>query len=88
MGHEEGEVFLAERERGECLGGGRTAEDKLDEWGNGDESEEVEKDCQHVEEQVGGDVPRVELGVVEDSPDVVHGGVCIGLLALQCDGEG
>ena len=87
MGHEEGEVLLAKGEGGECLSGLWGAEDELDKGDDGNECEEVEEDCQHVEEQVGGDVPGIELGVAKDPPDVVHGSMCIGLLTLKGDDE-
>ena len=73
VSHEEGEVFLGEGGRGELFEGLGVAEEQFDEWNDGDEGEEVEEDCQHVEEQVGADVPGVELEVSEYAPDVVHG---------------
>ena len=73
MCHEEGEVFLREGEGWKCAGGLRGAKDEFDEGDDGDECEEVEEDGQHVEEQVGGDVPGVVFEVAEDPPDVVHG---------------
>ena len=69
VGEPEGEVLLVEAkggQRGRRLGG---AEEELDEGDNHDEGEHVEQHRQHVEEQVGGDVPGVELEVAEYSED-------------------
>ena len=79
VGHEEGKVFLSEGERGKRLSGVWGAEDEFNEGNDGDEGEEVEYDGQHVEEQVGCYVPGIETGVAEYSPDIVHGGVVIGV---------
>ena len=61
--------MLVEAERGQLgrwLGG---AEQQFYKRHYHDESEHVEHHCQHVEQQVGGDVPGVELQVSEYAED-------------------
>ena len=72
IGHGKREVVLAEGEGGQ-LGGRLTgAEKELDKGYDDDKRGKVEKYGQHVEEDVGGEVPEIELQVAENLPDVVH----------------
>ena len=50
----------------------KRAEKEFDKGYDDDKRGKVEKHGQHVEEDVGGEVPGVELQVAENLPDVVH----------------